>query len=308
MIVISYLRSLSKQLVSWSKSVKMPLVSNLSLYEVAVFFYHGITEGNLTTRAGSIAYSFFIAIFPGIIFLFSLIPYFPIQGLEQEIFQVFERALPPDTYEAAKSTIDDIISNKRGGLVSFGFLFALLFATNGMRGLLDNFSQTVHSIQERGFWRQQIVSLGLTFVISIFFILGMTLIIFSSKILNQVLSFLQMGNISPFIIETSRLFLLVFLVFLGISLLYNYGAKQGKHWRFFSPGSFLATMLIVLASLGFSFYVSNFAQYNKLYGSIGTVIVILIWIYLNSLVLLIGFELNASISQAKNKNLKKDEN
>lgn len=283
----------------WSMNVRLPLFEGLSLYDVARFFFRGIAQGSVTNRAGSISYSFFLALFPGIIFLFTLIPFFPVANLEQEVFQVFERILPPDTWEASQHTILDVMKNKREGLLSVGFLLALVFTTNGINAIISNFHQTVHQIEERPFWKQQLVSMGLTLVLSVFFLIGMILIIFSSDVLNAILEFFRLEKVSPFLVEATRLGLLVFLVFTGIALLYNYGTARKKSWRFFSPGAVLATFLIIVSSAGFSFYVSNFSQYNKLYGSIGTLMVILLWIYINALVLIIGFELNASMVQVK---------
>ena len=243
-----------------SREVALPLFEGLSLYDVATFFFKGIAKGRVTNRAASISYSFFLALFPGIIFLFSMIAFFPIHGLEEEIFEIFRRVLPPDTYEATRSTIEDILKNRRPDLLSFGFFFALIFATNGINSLISNFNDTVHQLETRSFWRQQLVAIGLTALLSIMFILVVTLL---------------------------------------IAFLYNFGPSKNREWRFISPGAILATMLIILSSIGFSYYVSHFSQYNKLYGSIGTLIVILLWIYINALVLIIGFELNASIAFAK---------
>ncbi len=287
------------QIERWSMQVRLPFFEGLSLYDVSRFFFKGIVEGNVTSRAGSIAYSFFLALFPGIIFLFTLIPFFPVQNLEQEVFDVFERILPPDTWEASRETIQDVMKNKREGLLSLGFFLALIFTTNGINAIVTNFNQTVHDIAERPFWKQQLVSMGLTLVLSIFFLIGIVLIIFSSDVLNGILAFFQLDQVSPVAIELSRLGLLLALVFIGIVILYNYGTARRKNWRFFSPGAVLATFLIIISSSGFSYYVANFSQYNKLYGSIGTLMVILLWIYINALVLIIGFELNASIAQVK---------
>jgi membrane protein len=290
----------------WSMKVQLPFLEGLSLYDVARFFFKGIAEGNITSRAGSISYSFFLALFPGIIFLFTLIPFFPVQNLEQEVFDVFERILPPDTWEASRETIKDVMKNKREGLLSLGFFLALIFTTNGVNAIVSNFNQTVHDIDERPFWKQQLVSMGLTLILSVFFLIGIVLIIFSADVLNGILAFFRLDQISPAIIELVRLSLMLTLVFLGIALLYNYGASRRKNWRFFSPGAALATLLIILTSVGFSYYVANFSQYNKLYGSIGTLIVILLWIYINAIVLIVGFELNASISQVKKHKVKRE--
>lgn len=287
------------QIRNWSQRITLPLFEGLSIYDVTRFFLHGIIEGSVTSRAGSVAYSFFMALFPGIIFFFTLIPFFPVESLEQEIFSVLERILPPDTWEVSRETITDILRNRRSGLLSFGFLLALIFSTNGINALITNFSQTVHDIEIRPWWKQLLVSLGLTLVISINFIIGIIIIIFSSDVLNAVLHFFHLDQVSSLAVEITRFALLLALVFMGIVLLYNYGPSRTRRWRFFSPGAILATFLILISSLGFSFYISNFSQYNKLYGSIGTLIVILLWIYINALVLIIGFELNASISQLK---------
>lgn len=284
-----------------SKRIKLPLFEGLSVYDVAVFFFDGIAEGRVTNRAGSVAYSFFIALFPGIIFLFTLIPYFNVATLQDEIFNLLYRVMPPDTFEAAQSTIKDVLQNRRGSLLSIGFFLALLFATNGVNSLISNFNHSAHQLQTRNFWRQQLVAMGLTFVLTFLFLFGVILIIFSSTVLNEMLAFFRLDTISPAIVEASRFLLMLIVVMLTITLLYNYGPAKRREWRFISPGAILATVLIILSSFGFSFYVSNFSQYNKLYGSIGTLIVILLWIYLNALVLIIGFELNASIASAKSK-------
>tara|TARA_R110001592_G_scaffold43005_3_gene139671 strand:- start:97320 stop:98288 length:969 start_codon:yes stop_codon:yes gene_type:complete len=290
-----------------SKKIVLPLFDGLSLYDVTSFFYEGIAEGSVTSRAGSIAYSFFLALFPGIIFFFTLIPFFPVETLEQEIYDIFQRILPPDTYEATFSTIKDVLRNKRGGLLSAGFFLALIFSTNGISAIISNFNQTIHQIESRNFWQQMLVSFGLTIVLSVNFIIGIIVIIFSSDVLNGLLSFFGLEVISAFAVELTRYTLLILQVFIGIVLLYNYGPSGNRAWRFISPGAILATVLIVVSSWGFSFYVANFNQYNKLYGSIGTLMVILLWIYLNALVLIIGFELNASIAGLKRRALEMED-
>lgn len=286
---------------------RLPLFEGLSVYDVSSFFFKGIVEGQVTNRAASVAFSFFLALFPGILFLFSLIPFFPIQGLEQEIFSTFQQVLPPDTYEAVQSTIKDILTNRRSRLLSFGFLFALIFATNGVNSMISNFNSSYYQLDTRNFWKQHLAAMSLTIVLAILFIIGVILIIFSAGILNSILRFFDLQEVSPVMVEASRIFLLLGTVLLAIALLYNFGPAQKRVWKFISPGSILATLLIVVSSLGFSYYVSNFGQYNKLYGSIGTLMVIMLWIYLNALALIIGFELNASIAILKKKRAQKQE-
>lgn len=292
--------------MSWARRIKLPLFQGLSLYDVSLFFFKGIIEGRITSRASSSAFSFFMALFPGLIFLFTLIPYFSsVEGLREEIFQFFDQVLPPDTYDSVKSTIDDIVSTKREGLLSFGFLFALIFANNGVNSLLSNLQYTAHDLEFRNFWKQLLVSGLITISLSFIFLTGMILIIFSSSVLNSLLDYFDLGEISPTLVEGTRLVLMLALVLTAIAIMYNYGAAKKRDWSFFSPGAILATFLIIVTSWGFSYYVSHLSQYNRLYGSIGTLLVILLWIYLNALVLIIGFELNASISSAKQLKAKK---
>lgn len=294
-------RKLMIRIKSGSKKVVLPLFEGLTLYDVSVIFFHGLFEGRITDRAASIAFSFFLALFPGVIFIFTLIPFFPVKGIEAEVFNTFQRVLPPDTYDAARSTIADILNNKRSNLLSLGFVLALIFATNGINSLINNFNNSIHQLETRNFFRQQLAAVSLTIVLSFLFLLGLALVIFSSTVLNSLLDFFHLEAISPLLIETVRLSLMLFVVLLAIALLYNFGPAKNRHWKFFSPGSILATFLIILTSFGFSYYVSNFAQYNKLYGSIGTLLIIMLWIYLNAVVLIIGFELNASIATVKSR-------
>ena len=285
-----------------SKMIELPLFEGLSLFDVLSFFFKGIAQGRITNRASSIAYSFFLALFPGILFLFSLIAYFPVEGLDREVFDLLRMLLPPDTFESAQSTIDDILKHKRPDLLSFGFLFTLYFATNGINSLVSNFGDSIHQLQKRGFIHQQLVSIGLTIYLAFIFLIGITIIIFSSDVLNSLLAFFKLESVSSLLIDLVRYLLMILLTLLTIAILYNIGPSRGREWRFISPGAILATFLILVTSFGFSFYVSNFNQYNKLYGSIGTVMIILLWIYINALLLIIGFELNASIASAKSSN------
>ncbi|GCD78772.1 YihY/virulence factor BrkB family protein [Schleiferia thermophila] len=286
------------------KKIKIPFFQGQSIYDVLKFFYIGIVEGNVTSRAASVSFSFFLALFPGLIFIFTLIPYIPIEGFQEVLFDTLKQIMPPNTFEATESTIYDIINNKRGNLLSFGFIAALLFATNGTNALINNFNSSVHQFKTRNFWRQELVAIFLTLFLSFLFIIGIVLIIFT----DGFSSWLVEINIIPEslrpVFRVGRYILLVLVVFISISLLYYFGPADRKLFKFFSPGSILATVLIVIGSELFSFYISNFNQYNKLYGSIGTLLVILIWIYINSLILIIGFEFNAGIAAAKREHIK----
>jgi membrane protein len=278
---------------------KVPFGEQLSLYDVIEKFVLGIIEGAVTNRAASIAFSFFLALFPGILFLFSLIPFIQIAGFQDEIYQMLQDVMPPNSYEVAATTIEDILNNRRGNILSFGIVFALIFATNGINSLLSNFSQSFHKMDARNFWQQWLAAFVLTIVLSVFLLVGVALITLTGNVTDFMV---DRGYISTGIataISYLRIFVTLFLVLLSISIILYFGPNKSRQWRLFSPGAFLAFLLVLASSAAFNVYVQNFSQYNKLYGSIGTLIVILLWIYINSIGLIIGYELNASIVSAR---------
>ncbi|MFN4300323.1 MAG: YihY/virulence factor BrkB family protein [Thermaurantimonas sp.] len=285
--------------------IKIPFFQGQSLYDVLRFFYIGVLQGNVTSRAASVSFSFFLALFPGIIFLFTLIPYIPIDGFQKVLFELLHEIMPPNTFEAAESTIDDIINNKRGGLLSFGFIAALIFATNGTNALISNFNASVHQFKTRGFWRQELVAIFLTLLLSVLFIIGIALIIFTEGFTDWLIEIKVIPADLKSFLRIGRNASLVAVIFFAISLLYYFGPADRSLFKFFSPGSILATLLILLGSELFSYYINNFNQYNRLYGSIGTLLIILLWIYVNSLILIIGFEFNAGIAAARRNEIKK---
>lgn len=286
------------------QKIVLPGFDGINMFEVSKFFVKGIVDGAITTRAGALAYSFFLAIFPAIIFLFTLIPYIPIENFHQELFTLLADVLPSGVYDSVQATLDDIINKPRGGLLSLGFFLAMLFATNGTSSMMIEFNHTIHSNEHRTFFKHRWVALWLTLIVSILLFAAIALIILSKSVTTYLVDQQYLSEQLANLLDYSRWIILIGILFFGISCLYYFGPVRKTRYRFFSPGAILATGLILVTSLGFSYYVSNFAQYNKLYGSIGTLIVILLWININSLSLLLGFELNASINHAikENKN------
>ena len=302
--IIRKLRLIWVFIVRQSKHVPIPFSDGLSMYDLTRFFFMGIYEGSVTTRASSIAFSFFLALFPGIIFLFTLIPYINIVGFHEEVFNLLQNVMPPDTYDMARETINDVLNHKRGDLLSFSFVFALILATNGTQSLLTNFSNSFHNIGYRSFWMQYLMSLTLTIILSLLLLIGVFFIITSESFFDWMVIQGYLGKSAANILTFSRGIILIAVVLISISLIFYIGPTRRKEWRFISPGSIMATVLIIISSMGFSFYVENFSQYNALYGSIGTLMVIMLWIYLSAIGLIIGFELNASTASAKKSNQK----
>ena len=256
-----------------------------------------ITGNELSERAASVAYNLILAIFPTIIFLFTLIPFINfIPNLEQRIMQFFGRVLPSGTFESVGSTIKDIISQPRGGVLSFGFILAVYSATSGMVALMNAFNASHQSNEDRGFLAKRGIAVGLTVALAISLFLAIGLLVVGGVVIDYLLKFGVFNNIIFYYLLKIARYLLVFGVFVGvISVIYRFGPDVNMKWAFITPGSTTASVLIVLTTLAFSYYVSNFASYNKIYGSIGTLIALMIWTNLVCLLLLLGFEINVSL-------------
>ena len=289
-------------IISFSKRLVLPGFDGIPFYDVFLFFFKGMQKGSITQRASSLSFSFFLALFPAIIFFFTLIPYLPISNFQSTLFEILQAFLPSNAFETVKSTISDIITNKRSGLLSVGFIMTLYFATNGVNAIIEAFNQTYHTVESRSWIKQRLISIFLVIILSILLIISISLITIGSFLLNYLVEYgILKGQITIYLLFVSRWIILMAMLFFGVSFLYYYAPAKKKTFRFISAGSTLATFLSLTTTFGFNYYVANFSKYNALYGSIGTLIIILMWIYFNAIILLIGFELNASISYAKRK-------
>ena len=284
-----------------AKKIKPIGFSGLSIYDVTIFFWKGLMEGAITTRASSLAFNFFLAFFPSIIVFLTLIPYIPVIGLQETLMELLNVVLPPSTNEITFQALDDIINNTRAGLLSIGFLLALYFSTNGINSLIEAFNASYHIRENRPIIQQRILSLGLTLLLSFMLIIAMGLIIFGKFAVSYLTEYKLITQYAGELILYGKWFTILLVLWLGISVLFHLGPSIKSNWKLFTPGSILATLGIIITSIGFNYYINHFSQYNKIYGSIGTLMIILIWMYFNSIILLTGFELNASISNAKGK-------
>ena len=284
-----------------AKKIKPIGFSGLSIYDVTIFFWKGLMEGAITTRASSLAFNFFLAFFPSIIVFLTLIPYIPVTGLQETLMELLNVVLPPSTNEITFNALDDIINNTRGGLLSIGFLLALYFSTNGINSLIEAFNASYHIRENRPIIQQRILSLGLTLLLSFMLIIAMGLIIFGKFAVSYLTEYKLITQYAGELILYGKWFTILLVLWLGISVLFHLGPSIKSKWKLFTPGSILATLGIIITSIGFNYYINHFSQYNKIYGSIGTLMIILIWMYFNSIILLTGFELNASIANAKGK-------
>lgn len=287
--------------IEWSKTAILPGFSSLPLFTVATFFFQEIKREAILNKASSLAYNFMLAMFPGIIFLFTLIPYIPIDNFQEGLMDFLAIVIPLEAFVAIESTLEDIIKNQNGGLLSFGFLLATFFSTNGVTNLMMAFNKSSLTRENRSWGHRRLIALGLSIAIVLALTVGIAVFTGAGMVISYLKNHIayDISWLWTFIIKAARWLILFAIYFITVSLLYKFGPSVSKRWKLFSPGATLATILAILTFSGFVFYIDNFNAYNKLYGSIGTIIVIMIWMYLNSLILLIGFELNASITLSK---------
>ena len=239
--------------------------------------------------------------------MLTLIPYVPIAGFQEDFISLIFSAVPSQNAKLAiSSVLNDIATNKYGELVSLGFLLSIFLMTNGVNAILNNFEYTFHGIETRTVLRQYIVSLLITLLLALLLIITVTVIIVLEVMIHQLDLKGVIHNVDFWNRFIQVIFLILFVI-ISLSLLFYYGTKEGRILSFFSPGTILTTILLIVNFKIFGSYIEKFGEYNRIYGSIGTVIVIMLFIYLNSIILLLGFELNTSLSKLHKLRIKKIE-
>ena len=251
------------------------------------------------------AFSFFLALFPAVIFMFTLVPYLPIPNFDEVIRTSIHEVMPENAHEFLFETVDQIRSIPRGGLLSVGFLLAVIFASNGIDSMMSGFEKSYEvSFKARGFFRKRSIALGLTILVGLLFLISATLIIGGSQLLALFFGDPDQGGLSEVLLQLLRWLSILFLYYSIISVLYRFGPPLKKKFGFFSPGTNLATTVSLIVSILLSYALDKFGTQSRIYGPLGALIVMLLWMQVNCFILLIGFELNASI--AVNRDLRKE--
>lgn len=283
----------------------LPGFDGIPVYDVLVFLIKGLKHVGLTTKASSLAYKFFLAIFPAFLFLLTLIPYIPIKNFQNELMIILQELLPDNVYHATEETLEDLIKQTHNSLLSFGFLFALYLTADGMNAMIGAFDSINKDFNVKtSFVKSWLKSILLVFIIVTLLTVAVALIVGSGFAITYLKKQgVLTGSITILGINALKWLIILGLLFTAFSFLYWIGPDRKAEFDFITPGSTFATIFCILISLGFTYYVNNFGNYNKLYGSIGTVMVIMLLFYFNSLILLLGFELNATIKRLKNKKL-----
>jgi membrane protein len=293
-------------IVRFFKQIKLPGFEGLSIYDLIEIYIKGIVKGALTTRASAIAFSFFTAIFPFLLFVIILIPYIPIADFQTEFLDFLNSFLPPQTSDFFfKNIFENISGSGGGGLLSSVFLLSMLLMANGVNAVFSGFENSYHEQLTRNVFKQYLYAFGIALILAILVLLTVAFFGYFQiyvieplyeKINNEALTDENSGV--GWVIFAKYMFF-VLMVYLATATLYYFGTREGRNTKFFSVGALLTTLLIILTSYLFGVYINNFSQYNELYGSIGGLLILLLYLWLNSNILLLGYELNASLQYLK---------
>ena len=291
-----------RNLVRPLKRVKLPWLKGLSLYDLLEIYITGIIEGAIPYRAGAIAFSFFMALFPFALFILNLIPYIPIEGFQKDFLQFVEEGVPPRTYDAIANIINDILHNSHSGLLSSGFILSIFLMANGLNAIMGGFETSHHVIIKRGFFRQYAIAIGLSLILSFILLLTVAIIVVFEVFIQKTIIHDVFSDNIPLLLWGRYVFVSL-MILITASILFKFGIKHDRNRSFISVGSVFTTILIILSSYGFGIWVVRFSKYNELYGSIGTLLIMMFYIWINCMILLMGFELNGAINKLKNKNV-----
>lgn len=288
-----------RQLMHLCKKAVLPGFKGLSLYDLLELYINGIVRGMFTTRAGSIAFSFFMALFPFLLFILNLIPFvWFIDDFQTRLIGYLDSLLPPQTHQLFDQVFYDIASTPRTGLLSIVFILSIFLMTNGINAIFTGFEYSWHTRVNRTVVHQYFVALGVSLIISLLLLATVISTIYLSYIIEN-LSAVGLFSDAVMWAQIGRYLIFAALIFNAVAVLYYFGTKESRQMPYLSLGAIFTTILILLFTYLFSIYITNFGSYNKLYGSIGALLVFMVYIWLNSNILLLGFELNGSMSKLK---------
>ena len=286
-----------KQVIIFLRLIRIPGLKGFSMYELLELYVVGIIKGALTARAGSISFSFFMALFPFLLFVLNLIPFIPtvfsIDNFDLVLLDFIETLLPSESHEFFNDIFKDIQSKPRGGLLSSVFLLSIFLSANGVNSIFSSFEVSYHVKELRNIFKQYLYALGVSVLLAFLLLVAVISFIYFElafkDVLPETLDWVLWGQYVFFIL----------LAYFSISILYYFGTIEGKLTRFFSPGALMTLLLFICSTYLFGIYIDRFSNYNQLYGSIGALLIFMLYSWINSIVLLLGFELNATIGRLK---------
>ncbi len=288
-------------LLKLSKEIKVPGFEGYSLYDIALYIITGFSKSKLVTRASAISFKLILALAPTLIMFVSLIPYLPIENFQDTLIQGVADFLPQDAAQLITSTFTDLISYKHDTFLSITFVLGLFYASNSVKAIFEGFSGAYFLQEKLNPLKSRLIAVAMVFLLPLFLLPAFLIITFSETALSYLLEkeILKAGYELTLVLVVKWTTVVLF-IYIAVTTLYNVGNTNRKSWKFFTPGATLASLSFLLVSQGFAWYVNHFGNYSKFYGSLGTIVVLLLWLQINCILLLVGFELNISIQRAKN--------
>ena len=287
-----------RHLIQFLKSI--PLSKNaFSLYDLLELYISGLITGTLTHRASAIAYSFFLAIFPFLLFILNLIPYIPIDHFQVDFWVFIDGLLPPGTHQFFSDIFFDIAEKRRGSLLSSGFFLSIFLMTNGIMAIFGGFEFSYHIQLTRTYVKQYLYALMVAIILSLLVLFVVITFMGYEIYLVPYLEEINFLTDNETLLKISKLGFVAVMTYIATSILFYFGTIEGRESKFFSVGSTFTTILFGVTTYLFGIYIENFSQYNQLYGSIGALLIFLLYIWINSNILLLGFELNATLLKLK---------
>lgn len=285
-----------KNLINFLDSIKLPKYPGFSIYDLLEIYFSGIIKGVFSARAGSVSFSFFMALFPFLLFILNLIPFIPIENFDVVVFSFIQELIPQESQSFFTGIFNDIQEKPRGGLLSSVFLLSIFLTANGVYAVFERFEESYHVDMFRGFFSQYLLSIFVAILFGFLFLLSVAIFLFFELYFIKNLS--ELSSKVDWI-RYGQLILYLLVTYISVAILYYFGTIEGKKARFFSPGAFMTTILISMTTKLFGIYITYFSTYNQLYGSIGAILILMFYIWLNSIILLLGFELNATLNRFK---------
>jgi len=289
-----------REAVGLCRKIVLPGFSGLSLFDLLEIYATGIIKGTFSSRASAIAYSFFVAIFPFLLLMLNLISFIKVSGFKERFLGFIEEMLPPQTQDFFYPIIEDIAINQRGGLLSFVFVLSIFLAANGVNAIFSAFEYSIHVNINRAFFKQYFVALVVAVFVALLLLITVTVIIWGEFAISELTELGYMKN-DVFWISALQITVFVIMFYIIIATLYHFGVKEGRKTRFLSLGALVTTLLFLATTYLFGVYINNFSSYNELYGSIGALLIMMFYIWINSNLLLLGFELDISLQRLKDK-------
>ena len=287
-----------RHLIQFLKSI--PLSKNaFSLYDLLEMYISGLIKGTLTHRASAIAYSFFLAIFPFLLFILNLIPYIPIDHFQVDFWVFIDGLLPPGTHQFFSDIFFDIAEKRRGSLLSSVFFLSIFLMTNGIMAIFGGFEFSYHIQLTRTYVKQYLYALMVAIILSLLVLFVVITFMGYEIYLVPYLEEINFLTDNETLLKVSKLGFVAVMTYIATSILFYFGTIEGRESKFFSVGSTFTTILFGVTTYLFGIYIENFSQYNQLYGSIGALLIFLLYIWINSNILLLGFELNDTLLKLK---------